>query len=197
MKARSRSRSRGYTVVELMISLAVFSAGVTGIMTMQRTAVSANRMARNVALAGSIAQAWQAQLANDASLWRANFTGTTWLKSLATEGVNDSWQLPAHDITRNFGPRFDALGNPDTDASEFCVHIRLSWLYANTADSVGVTGTAGNGTVRTDVRVFWPREGAERVTGDCTDTTPATIAAIAEARDSYYFVVETGAVRQP
>jgi hypothetical protein len=180
-----------------MITLAVFSAGVTGIMTMQRTAVSANRMARNVALAGSIAQAWQAQLASDASLWRTDFTGTTWLKALAADGVSGSWRLPAHDTTRNFGPRFDALGNPDTAASEFCVHIRLTWLYANTVDSVGVTGTAGNGTVRTDVRVFWPREGAERVTGDCTDATPATIEEVADARDSYYFVVETGAVRQP
>jgi len=192
---RSRARSRGYTAVELMMSLAVFMGGVTGIMTMQRTTVSANRTARNVALASSIAQAWQAQLASDATLWRGNFAGTTWIKSLEETGVNGAWQLPEFDTTRQFGPRFDALGNPNTAASEFCVHVRLTWLYYNGVDT-GV-GTGQNGTIRTEVRVFWPREGAERVEGDCTAETAAVIDEVGTATDRYYFVVQTGAVRQP
>jgi hypothetical protein len=191
---KPRARSRGYTVVELMMSLAVFAAGVTGIMTMQRTAAGANRMAKNVALASSIAQAWQAQLASDATLWRANIDGTTWLKSLKTTGVNGNWQLPAWDETRKFGRAFDALGGPVASDGEFCVHLRLTWLYHNALDVSSSLGAPGNGTVRTEVRVFWPKEGAARIAGDCTNAAPATVAA---ATDRYYFVVETGAVRQP
>jgi type II secretory pathway pseudopilin PulG len=195
----ARLRSRGYTVVELMMALAVFAGGVTGILTMQRTAVGANRMAKNVALVSSIAQAWQAQLAADATLWRGSFGSTLWLKTLETTGVNGSWQAPVWDETRKIGPRFDGLGNPvEADgAGEFCVHFRLTWLYYNGVD-VSPSGTNGNGTIRTEVRVFWPREGAERVTDDCKDeASAATIAAVSAATDRYYFVVQTGAVRQP
>jgi hypothetical protein len=179
-----------------MMSLAVFAAGVTGIMTMQRTAAGANRMAKNVALASSIAQAWQAQLATDATLWRGNISGTTWLKSITTTGVNGNWQLPAWNDTRQFGRSFDALGNPvpNDGAGVFCVHVRLTFLYYNRQDLTPGLGAPGNGTVRTEVRVFWPREGAARIAGDCTNAAPATIAA---ANDRYFFVVETGAVRQP
>jgi hypothetical protein len=191
-----RARSRGYTAVELMMSIAVFAAGVTGIMTMQRTAAGANRMAKNVALASSIAQAWQAQLATDATLWRGNLGSTVWLSSLTTTGVNGNWQLPAWNATRQFGRSFDGLGNPvpGDGPGEFCVHLRLTMLYFNRQDVTATLGAPGNGTVRTEVRVFWPREGAARIAGDCTNVAPATVAA---ATNQYYFVVETGAVRQP
>jgi type II secretory pathway pseudopilin PulG len=193
----ARTRSRGYTAVELMMSLAVFSAGVTGIITMQRTAVGANRMARNVAVASSIAQAWQTQLAADATLWRENFDRTTWLKSLDNADLNGTWQLPDWSDDREFGARFDALGNPhETGADQFCVHLRLTWLYYNGID-VGTVGTGRNGTIRTEVRVFWPREGVERVAHDCDQTAVASGDEFADATDRYYFVVQTGAVRQP
>ncbi len=189
----NRKRSRGYTVIELMMSLAVFATGVTGIMTMQRTAAGANRMAKNVALASSIAQAWQAQLASDATLWRQSLTTTSWLTSLTTTGVNGTWQVPAYVGGRAFGPQFDALGNPVQAGGEFCVHLRLTFLYFNALDLTPTLGAPGNATVRTEVRVFWPREGMARVANDCTGAPSA----VTDAAERYYFVTETGAVRQP
>lgn len=195
----ARSRSRGYTVVELMMALAVFSAGVTGIITMQRTAVNANRTAKNVELAASIAQAWEAQLAADASMWRQTFDANTPFLRTINSGMDGAWQLPAYNAGRQFGSQFDSFGRATTDATQayFCVHVRLTWLYWNTADVAGTLGTAGNGTIRTDVRVFWPREGAERLENDCSDGTPGKVDAVADAVDKYYFVLQTGAVRQP
>jgi hypothetical protein len=175
------------------MSLAVFSAGVTGIMTMQRTAVGANRMAKNVAVASSIAQAWQAQLATDATIWQTNYDSTAWLSSL--DSLNGTWQLPDWNDDRQFGATFDPLGNPADGADAFCVHLRLTWLYHNGFDTSTV-GKGGNGTVRTEVRVFWPREGAERVEDDCTDSEAADEVG-GDFADRYYFVVQTGAVRQP
>ena len=54
-----RSRTRGYTVVELMMALAVFATGVTGIVAMQRATVSSNRLAKNMTIATGVAQAYE------------------------------------------------------------------------------------------------------------------------------------------
>ena len=63
-----RKPSRGYTVVELLMALAVFTTGVTGIIAMQRTVIAANRHARNLTVANGIAQAWLDQLVADVGL---------------------------------------------------------------------------------------------------------------------------------
>ena len=85
-------RTRGYTVVELMMSLAVFATGVTGIIAMQRATVTSNQHAKNLGLATGIAQAWQSQLAADATLWNSTVATTNWLTTIAAS--NGQWQLP-------------------------------------------------------------------------------------------------------
>ena len=187
---KRRSRARGYTVVELMTALGVFAMGVTGIFAMQRLTLNSNQHARNLTLASGIAQGWLAQLAADSSLWRSNGTvaGTPWLSSVTT--ADDVWQLPTDNgalrASRGFSRAFDARGQPVAPANAvFCVHVRLTNLF---------TVPAGNGLTRTDVRVFWPRDGEAPLAGDCTSA--GTVAAVAEATDRYHFVYRTGAVRQ-
>lgn len=188
-----RHLSRAYTVVELMMSLAVFATGVTGIIAMQRATVTSNQMAKNMTLANAIAQSWLTHLQADATLWRNDLNATVWLKSVDVASVNNAWQLPAYDETLDFGPQFDALGQPVPSGGEFCAQIRLAWLYRDQNGG----GIRGNGVIRTEVRVFWPRGGQSRVTGDCTSGATATVAAVGAATDTYHFVVHAGAVRQP
>jgi len=190
-----RRSHRGYTVVELMMSLAVFAAGVTGVIGMQRASAAANRHARNVTVANGIAQAWLDQLTVDASLWRTGVNQTVWLQSLNNAGTDGTWQLPAQSLPaeRNFGPTFNLFGAPVAGATDFCVHIRLTWLYR---DGNG-GGVPGSGSIRTDARVFWLRDGGTRVAGDCANPAGATVAAVgADANDDYFFVYQTGAVVQ-
>ena len=186
-----RRRARGYTVVELMTSLGVFAMGITGIFAMQRLTLSSNQHARNLTLASGIAQGWLAQLAADSSLWRGagNESGTTWLASVTTS--DDVWQLPTDSATlrasRGFSRAFDARGRPMAPDADpvFCVHVRLTRLFTN---------PVGNGLTRTDVRVFWPRDGEVPIAGDCTDS--GTIDEVAAATGRYHFVYRTGAVKQ-
>jgi prepilin-type N-terminal cleavage/methylation domain-containing protein len=190
-------RSRGYTVVELMAALAVFATGVTGVIAMQRATLGANHLARNVALATGIADAWLGEFAADATLWKtsaASVTPTTWLSTLGTAGVNGTWQRPAWNATRNMGPEFDPVGAPVASNGVFCVHTRLTWLYR---DGNG-GGIGGNGAIRTEARVFWPRAGVTRVTGDCTSNAVSTVDAVtaAIARGDYHVITQVSAVRQ-
>ena len=65
---RSR-RSRGYTVVELMMALAVMAIGLSGVIAMQKVTLSSNGHARKLALATRLGQSWLDELAADAGQW--------------------------------------------------------------------------------------------------------------------------------
>ncbi len=190
-----RKRPRGYTVVELMMALAVFATGVTGIIAMQRTVIAANRHARNLTVANGIAQAWLDQLAADSTMWQSNFAQTVWLQSIDGAGVNGAWQLPAQSLAgaRNFGPTFNVFGAPSATANDYCAHIRLTWLAFDEMHG----GSAGTGSIRAEVRVFWLRDGATRIPGDCNGAAAATMTAMTDdVNDSYFFVYQATSLAQ-
>jgi prepilin-type N-terminal cleavage/methylation domain-containing protein len=156
-----RSALSGYTLVELMMSLAVFAIGVSGIIAMQKVTVTSNQHAKNLALAAHIAEAWMDELAAEAGQWNetGDFEETTWLTTVGAEdGPPGEWQRPAYNSARNFGPAFDALGNAVAtgdiaDNAHFCSDIKLTWLYPQTA------AKSGGGLIRAQVRVYWLRQG--------------------------------------
>jgi type IV pilus assembly protein PilV len=188
---RRRGRERGYTLVELMMALALFTVAVLGIISMQKITVASNAHAKNVAIAQRIAQAWAGQLEMDATAWRTTF-GAGWL--------NDAnvWQRPAYIPARRFGGAFDALGNPLADAdvarASFCTHLRMAWLYPTTM------GMGGNGMLRAEIRVFWlrddeaPLDSNASMCGAGQTATQAT--SIGLATDRYRFVYQAVGVRQ-
>jgi Tfp pilus assembly protein PilV len=186
---KGRKRARGYTVVELLMSLAVFATGVTGIIATQRTVIAANRHARNLTVANGIAQAWLDQLQVDSTMWQTDMAQTVWLQSINTAGMDGAWQLPAQSVAtvRNFGPTFNVFGAPDANARDYCAHIRLTWLDQGVA----------TGNIRAEVRVFWARDGAARVTNDCTGAGATTVTAVGDdVNDSYFFVYQATALAQ-
>jgi hypothetical protein len=190
--------ARGYTVVELMMSLAVFATGVTGVIAMERATVTSNQLSKNVAIANGIAQAWLSALAADATLWTStsDVSRTNWLATIAT--ADDLWQLPTYNTTLQLGPQFDGFGSPVQANGIFCAQMRLTWLYGDKS-AQQATGVLGNGVIRTEVRVFWPRDDSVRVSNDCTNGAQATVSAVTTGLQTgmYHVVLQAGAVRQP
>lgn len=188
---RRRGGQRGYTLVELMMALALFAVAVVGIIAMQKITIVSNAHAKNVAMAQRIAQAWAGQLEMDATEWRTVF-GSGWL--------NDAnvWQRPAYLASRQFGGAFDALGNPLPDnqlsRAAFCTHVRMAWLFPTTM------GTGGNGMLRAEIRVFWLKEGEVALDSTATmcsaSQTPIQAKDIGLATERYRFVYQTVGVRQ-
>jgi prepilin-type N-terminal cleavage/methylation domain-containing protein len=196
---RARALTRGYTIVEVMMALAVMAIGTTGIISMQRVTIMANQHAKNLAIATHVAEAWQEQLASDAIGWNhpselqpaPDLLGdTVWLNQAGN--ATSPWFLPVYDGTRNFGPAFDALGNVTNNAAEaaFCTHLRLRWLYPDSG------AVQGNGLIRAEVRVFWLRDGQDAIddNGLCSPASDASN--IGLAYGNYHFVYKTSAVRQ-
>jgi type IV pilus assembly protein PilV len=196
-----RRASGGYTIVELMMAIAVMAIGVTGIIAMQKVTITANQHAKNLSVATQIASAWIDALSADAMHWNhpakpgeaSDLDQTIWLKSVPAVGSPSDWFRPGYSTAMAFGPGFDPLGNPVTVANMasavYCTHLRLTWLFPEQ------TTVAGNGLIRAEVRVFWLREGGP---GSTTPVCNAGTAPedIGEATDTYHFVYQTGAIRQ-
>ncbi len=189
----------GFTLVELMIAVAVFTIGVTGIIALQQVTVVANKHSKNLALASHIAAAWIDQLTADASLWdRSGLGNTTWLRTGAALSPAGTWFRPAWDAGRQFGPAFDALGDPiDPDSGvspAFCTEIAVTRLYQSPSP---------NALMRVEVRVYWLRESMNPATtrpafcGGASDTPASDVSATAASDPTaYHFVHTASAVRQ-
>jgi prepilin-type N-terminal cleavage/methylation domain-containing protein len=196
----TRRTRRGYTIVELMISISVMAIGITGIIAMQKVTVVANQHAKDLAIANKIASGWLDHLAADAVYWTkptrageaSNRDQTKWLGT-----VSGAWFQPAfNDTVTLMGPAFDALGNPvhETNADDnavYCTHLRLTWLFNEQG------AMAGNGLIRADVRVFWLRQGGPGLlNGAPVCSTANTAAAVGAGTENFHFVYQTGAIRQ-
>lgn len=188
---------RGYTLVELLMAITIFAIGVTGVIAMQKVTVVANQHARELAVATHIGQAWQEQLATDAIAWNhpspkvaaQDIGDTNWLVNVTGNAGN--WFRPAYRDAMKFGPSFDTLGNVVAEANvaqaHYCTHIRLGWLYPD---------TAGNGLLRAEVRVFWPREGQAGALGAGVCDPNVQPAAIDAASERYHFIHQVTAIKQ-
>jgi len=154
-----RTFQRGYTIIELVMSLAVLAIGASGVIAMQKVAVASNRHAKDLSIASRVAEAWADQLAMDGSMWTLTTTGTptlpntVWLK-LADPSQTVDWFVPTYSSLRNFGPAFGPLGAPldpavNASLTRFCTHLRFAYLH---------NASKGSGVIRAQVRVFWPAE---------------------------------------
>ena len=189
---RTRKQQAGYTLVELMMALALFTVGILGIVSLQKLMVVSTAHAKNVSVAERVAQSWASQLQLDSLGWQQSLMGVNWLGSVGT-----GWVRPAYvGGVINFGAAFDAVGNPLSDGAtdlaraRYCAHLRLTSLYADAQPTVG------NGMMRAEVRVFWLRDGEANISASGICEPSVNRATIGEATDRYHFVYHTTGVRQ-
>jgi prepilin-type N-terminal cleavage/methylation domain-containing protein len=193
-----RKPQRGYTVVELLMALAIFSVGVTGIFSMQAVTSATNRFAKNLSVATTLARSWQDRLAMDGTLWGGSgnwpITNTTWLQLAAQD---QAWRLPTNDsggTGGTFGPGADARGQfvdytVAVNDVVFCTHIRLTRLISEVE-------RPGSGLIRSEVRVFWPKDGDAWNNGANYCDAAADVADIGARTSEFHFVYQSSAIRQ-
>jgi hypothetical protein len=191
--AARRRYGAAYTAVEVLMSLAVLAVGVVGIIATEKVTLASNVHAKNLAIATRIAEGWLGMLEAESALWdkSGSLTDTTWL--LQGFGLA-GWFRPTYSGTLEFGPAFDALGNPvrtqdQNPNARFCVDVRLSQLTPS---------IIGGGLMRTEVRVIWLRNDGAIAGATATHACSVAAATVDTAASSplFHFVYMSSAVRQ-
>jgi len=197
---KKKSIHWGYTLVEVMVALAVLAVGVTGILSMENAAILANRRAQEITTATNIARLWQERVRLDSLTWNRPSqrnaqtdlaTDTQFLCALV--GCTNSntpvsvgkWFVP---LPRNGGLEsagFDAFGNETTLGSplvKYCVNLRFTWLRQDSPSRQGL--------VRSEVRVWWYREGVSRNADyvECGMGSDAALAGLGGDIETLHFV---------
>ncbi len=166
MKAPTRRRpeaAAGYTLVEVLASMAVLATGLLGIAALQGSAATANQRAQELTTATNLARRWQERLRRDAMHWSApsqtnsvsNIQLTWYFRDLLSQPTTN-WMIPVQPSGLTATPELaaaDYFGNDvlvTSPQTYYCTHIRLTRLVANEL-------------VRAEVRVWWYRRGAERL----------------------------------
>jgi type IV pilus assembly protein PilV len=192
-----RRSQRGYTVVEVMMALAVLAVGGAGVLAMQRATLLGNVRSRNLATANAVAATWAERLRADAATWTdadglPNVTATNWLSVVGTDFPNvlpdeGQWIRPDPVVELGISPMANVQGHDTLVGADaaFCTHVRLTQLMPT--------------TIRAEIRVFWLRnQGGGTLSGSelCPDEDddPAYVAGVGSARERYHFVYLTTAV---
>ncbi len=176
-----RSSQLGYTSVEVLIAITIFSIGAAGVIAMQRATVQGNYDARAMDVANNIAREWQERLQRDADTWQDPQTAfasatinTLWLNAATT---TPTVKVPTYPTGAAAGrsPAFDLLGRDlskaegegtTAEVATFCTQLSLTAL---------TNPKAGEPTrlVRAEIRVYWARNGGtlKCTESDATDVT--------------------------
>lgn len=202
MISRFRQTKRGYTAVEVLVSMTLFAIGAAGVISMQRVSIQGNADARRADIGTGIASEWLARLRRDSMSWTTpngivgtdnRNTNCTWLKDTEVSTLaapllaNASWRQPISPTLPGGANTFDVLGREVAQGAAdrfFCVNYRLGWLRIDPNTGFGTT-------IRAEVRVFWPR----------VEQSPAATCAPADAnlinaQELYHFVYATTTLRR-
>ena len=175
--ARGTLARAGYTMVEVMMGLAILAVGATGIISLQQFTIAGAQNARASVTAANVASTWVERLRTEAIDWNnpdntdlSAMTGV-YLKELVkvanvpATAVGTWVNLPDNAQTilgENASPTI-------ADDAAFCTHFRGTWLGpASTSD-----------TLRLEVRTFWAKSGRS-VDAECALAANAFDSAFAD-----------------
>ncbi len=167
----------GYTMVEVMMGLAILAVGATGIISLQQFTIRGAQNGRASVTAANVASTWVERLRTEAIDWNnpdnsdlSAMTGV-YLKELIkvanvpATAVGTWVNLPDNAQTILGENASTAIA----DDAAFCTHFRGTWL--------GPAGTTD--TLRLEVRTFWAKSGRS-VDAECTLAANAFDAAFAD-----------------
>lgn len=195
-------RSRGYTIIEVMMSLAVLAVGATGVIALQKVALVGNTSARLGDGARQVASTWIERLKADAIQWNdplgAFDINDTQFLQLAGEYNGQpapAWKVAPEVVASRASPVADIHGVDVllTDPQEigvFCTHLFLGKDIAKPFD-LTANGNPHKIAIRATVRVIWRLDRAP--ISECRDTPPNNM----ELNDGPYgFYYLTTIIRQ-
>jgi prepilin-type N-terminal cleavage/methylation domain-containing protein len=181
---RPMERRQGFTLIEIMIAVAIMTVGAVGIMALQQAATRGNLEARDMSMGTHLTRTWIERLRRDAVLWLGNGVpiNTQYLVLAPPLGGGPGpWVTPPL-VPRPDGTvesfAFDHFGIDTANLTNdpgggppgpavYCTHLSFTWI--NPGDAL-----------RADVRTYWHRRNpAQRY--PCTPGNAAAINNVLQA----------------
>jgi len=145
-------------MVEVMMAMALLTAGAAGIFALQQAATTGNAEARQMTIATTVARTWLERLKRDSLNWNVGSTTaaplllarTRYLLNVPPVGTAPAWMTPA--VFPDSRASFDHYGREVAVGADarYCAQYRLQWVNAGQA-------------IRADVRVWWHRRGRDGI----------------------------------
>lgn len=164
-RSSKKRRRQAFTLIEVMVSLAVMTIGAMAMLALQAHTIRSNAHARQLSTALEIAQRWVERFKQDAQRWNVAgafndpakpsdvvvLANTTFLKQITTAaGVFQTINNTTATVSNAFDYQGnDVLNNVNDPAAPifYCASFRPAWVYFGRA-------------MRVDVRVWWARASA-------------------------------------
>ena len=178
--AREQSLRPGYTMIEVMMGMAVLAVGATGIVALQKTAALGTVTSRNLTNATSVSRSVIEMAESEAGTWTGNTApGLPTGDWLGTALANpDVWVRPNWS---GFSLDLEPLNvTAPTAPVAYCTQVRASWL-GNPNPGPGNTGATA---VLLEVRTLFAR--APRDVDDECAAAPSTVTALFGGTDQTY-----------
>ncbi len=133
MRARRKRRTLGFTLVEIMVALAIMMGGLVAVMSMITISTRGNASARAITNATLNTQWWLARLQRMSLRWttqnQAAVATIPYLNRLAVTATSTGWFVPGGEADTDGYTGLDYQGNPSGVAdTRFCTLINLTWI---------------------------------------------------------------------
>jgi type IV pilus assembly protein PilV len=186
---------RGYSLIEVMMALAILAVGTTGVIALQKVSLVGNTNARMADAARQIAGTWVERLKTDSLQWNdpmgiSDIATTRFLNVAGTYNPQNppnatSW-VRAPQVANWSSPVADIHGadvfNTNSLDGVFCTHLQLAQAVQKRYALSGLTHPIA---IRAVVRVVWRRDLAPIT--ECRTLNPANFET-SDERYAFYYV---------
>jgi prepilin-type N-terminal cleavage/methylation domain-containing protein len=146
MMRRTR-HDEGFTLIEVMMALAILVVGSVGILSMQAASTRGNVAGRQMSAGTQRTSVWIERLRRDALFWQqpGDPIGVAPQSQYLTQ-VGGGWFVPVSvDPTETAAAGWTGQDLLDDEAIHYCTHVRLSWAIPQQS-------------IRADVRTYWSKD---------------------------------------
>ncbi len=167
MMVRRNRREGGFTLIEVMMALAILTVGAVGILSMQSASTRGNINGRRMSVGTQRSSVWIERLRRDALFWQiAGDPVGAAPQSQYLPRVGGDWFVPVSiDPLETAAANWTGQDLAGTQLPQYCTHVRLSWAIPNQS-------------IRADVRTYWSKAHGrehELVTNGCALGTEASV----------------------
>jgi len=164
---RNVRKSEGFTLIEVMMALAILVVGSVGILSLQSASTRGNIAGRQMSAATQRSSVWIERLRRDALFWQqpGDPLGAAPQSQYLTQ-VGGDWFAPVSlEPDESAGADWTGQDVVPDEAIHYCTHLRLSWAIPNQS-------------IRADVRTYWSKTRGEEyalVANDCARGTEGLV----------------------